>query len=228
MRTRTLVAGLIAAVGLCLPVLAAAQQPIAPPPAAEPAPPAYQPIPPASAVAVPAAFPPTRMRIGFNLVPTPTGSYTSGNGIGSVSGDLGFAFGLLPFFDYFLTPNIFLGFGPTYTFNVKASPSLPGAQAATQLDLLVRIGGQAPVSDVVQLYGYLTPGYSFFMPSDGDSAKGFVLGIHGGGMYTVSPTVFLNAELGYQLGYQKLDVGGQSFDVKDNLFQIALGGGIHI
>ena len=58
----------------------------------------------------------------------------------------------------------------------------------------------------------------------GDSAKGLVVGLHAGAMYDVASNLFLNGQLGYQLGFQKLS----DVDLKSNFLQIGLGVGMRL
>lgn len=170
-------------------------------------------------------YPAGRMRLGLNVVPAPLGT-VKGEAFGfSGSRDLAVAFGVRAFFDYLITPNFFIGFGPTYVFNVKDKDA---DSSGTALDLLLRLGGNAPVSDTLQLYGYLSPGYSIVMPPEGSDAKGLVLGLQAGAMYSLSRTAFLNAELGYQIGFHSVSVLGSDVDLKFSYMQIALGGGIRL
>lgn len=200
--------------GSVMPAAAAAQNtPLSP---AEPA--------PVGATAI-AGDPDGRIRLGLNVVPTPFGSYEAG----PISGDLSFAFGVRAFFDYSITRNFFVGIGPTYTFNVIAKDADPDANPSKQLDLLLRVGGGAPVSDSVQLYGYLSPGYSMLSSSSEDEdAKGAVLGINAGAIFAINPKFFVNGELGYQIGFQKLSIASTTVDVNDKLMQIALGAGVRL
>ena len=89
---------------------------------------------------------------------------------------------------------------------------------------MLRVGAGAPVAEKMQVYGYLSPGYSIVSPPQGDSPKGFVIGAHAGGMMDITPSAFVNAELGYQMGFQS--VSGADF--KTSFFQIGLGAGMHI
>ena len=205
---------------------ARADEAAAPPPegAAPAAEPAAAPAKPASAAASD-----SKMRGGLDLVPTPFGSAKASAGGISATTDLGFAFGLMPFFDYMINNNFFVGIGPTYTLNLK--PKSGGGNAAKELDISLRLGGGAPVADKIQIYGYASPGYSIVFPPSGagsDKAKGFSVGFHAGGMYDVTPTAFVNLELGYLLGFESISVGGASVDDKFSLFQIGLGGGIRL
>ena len=179
---------------------------------------------PVGATAI-AGDPDSRIRLGLNVVPTPLGSFEAG----PVSGDLSFAFGVRAFFDYSLTRNFFVGIGPTYTLNVIAKDADADANPSKQLDLLLRLGGGAPVSDSLQLYGYLSPGYSMLSSSSpNEDAKGAVLGINAGALLALNPKFFLNGELGYQIGFQKISIASTTVDANDKLLQIALGAGVRL
>jgi len=181
--------------------------------------------PPATATTnAPAAAPSeSKMRIALNVVPMPfLGKLSASVGGFSASTDAAFAFGVMPVFDYALNSTFFVGLGPMYTFNVKGK-DVPG-DAAKEIDLMLRVGGGAPVAEKIQVYGYLSPGYSIVSPSSGDSAKGFVIGAHAGGMMDITPSAFVNAELGYQMGFQSVSGG----DFKTSYLQIGLGAGMHI
>ena len=125
----------------------------------------------------------------------------------------------MPVFDYLVLPNVFVGAAPSYTFNVKAKDDT--GDAASQLDLLLRVGYGMPVNEKLGLYGYASPGYSIISPPEGDSAKGLVVGLHAGAMYDVTSNLFLNGQIGYQLGFQKVS----DVDLKSNFLQIGLGVG---
>lgn len=170
-------------------------------------------------------YPDSRMRLGLNVVPAPFGTVKTEVAGVSTSTDLALAFGVRAFFDYLITPNFFIGFGPTYVFNIKTDND---DSSGTALDLLLRLGGNAPVSDTVQLYGYLSPGYSIVMPPEGADAKGLALGLQAGAMYSLSRTAFLNGELGYQIGFHSRSFLGTDVDTKFSYMQIALGGGIRL
>jgi hypothetical protein len=195
--------------------------------AADPAPgsSASEETPPATATTnAPAAAPSdSKMRIALNVVPMPfLGTLKVSAGGFSGSSDAAFAFGVMPVFDYALNSNFFVGLGPMYTFNVKGKDST--ADAAKEIDIMLRVGAGTPVAEKIQVYGYLSPGYSIISPSAGDSAKGFVVGAHAGGMMDITPSAFVNAELGYQLGFQSVS----GADLQTRFFQIGLGAGMHI
>lgn len=160
----------------------------------------------------------SKMRLGVTLVPMPLGSFKTG----PASLDSAVAFGVMPVFDYLVLPNVFVGVAPSYTFNVK--PKDVTGDAASQLDLLLRVGYQMPLGEKLGVYGYASPGYSIISPPEGDSAKGLVVGLHVGAMYDLASNLFLNGQVGYQLGFQKLS----GVESKTDFLQIGLGVGMRL
>jgi hypothetical protein len=228
MKVRTLCSMMIAMTGLMVFVAnARADEPA--PAAGEaatlpPAAPTEPPPPTATAAGSVGGASDTKMRVALNLVPMPFLGTLKANvpGFGSSSTDAAFAFGVLPIFDYSITSNFFVGFSPLVTLNVKGKDQT--GDASKEYDFMLRVGGNLPLADKLQVYGYLNPGYSIISPSQGDSAKGFVVGAHAGAMFDVATNVFLNGELGYQLGFQSVD----GADLQSRFFQIGLGGGMRI
>jgi hypothetical protein len=212
MRVKSLCFAMIALAGLVTTKAAQAQDT----PAATTPPPVESPA--ATAAASGSTTSASKMRLGINLVPMPYGSF---NALG-MSQTSSFAFGVMPAFDYLVHPNFFVGIGPTYTFNVK-SKDAPG-DAASQLDILLRLGGGAPIAEKLHLFGYLAPGYSIVSPPQGDSAKGLTVGAHAGAIYELATSLFLNGTLGYQVGMQKV----MDVDLKTNYLQVALGVGMRL
>jgi len=192
-------------------------------PAAAPVDPAATPPPTATATGGAAAgASASKMRLGVTLVPMPMGSLKT-NVLGAeTSIDSAMAFAIMPVFDYFVIPNLFVGVAPSYAFNVKGKDSM--GDAASQLDLLLRVGYGLPVAEKLGVYGYASPGYSIISPPEGDSAKGLVVGLHAGAMYDLASNLFLNGQVGYQLGFQKLS----GTDFKSNYLQIGLGVGMRL
>jgi hypothetical protein len=90
------------------------------------------------------------------------------------------------------------------------------------------VGGNAKVADTIMLYGYAAPGYGIVMPSVGENAKGFVVGFAGGAMLALTPGMYLNGEVGYQVGYQKVKVLNADVDAKTNFMHIGVGLGFRI
>ena len=172
----------------------------------------------------------SKVRVGVTLVPTPIGLLevrepgTAEEGVRS-----GFAFGVMPVVDFALHRNVFVGLAPSYTFHVRAVGADPDVQPGNELDILLRLGGGANVVDRLYLYGYLAPGYSFTrdLPNNTHS-RGPVLGFHAGGMFDATARFFVNAELGYQKGFQKTSVDGIDIDYNTNFIQVGLGTGVRL
>lgn len=172
----------------------------------------------------------SKMRVGLTLVPMPFGRLTTGTVFPGVavsgSADAEFAFGVLPYFDFAVTRYFFVGLAPQLTFGIK--PQNVSGDAAREFDFLVRLGGNAPVADTIQLYGYIAPGYSVVMLPHLDDGTGLVLGFHGGAIFDLSSKLYLNGELGYQFGYQSTSILGQSVDTHTNYFHLGLGVGLRL
>jgi hypothetical protein len=172
------------------------------------------------------------LRLGITLAPMPTGTLKTGLGDVEKSDSSAFAFAIAPTLDYSINQFVFVGLAPQYIFNVKTKDD--SGSAGSELDLRLRVGGNAKVADTLMLYGYLAPGYGFvMMPDDAkvagvDNPKGFVLGFAAGAMLDFTPSVFGNAELGYQVGYQKTTAGAVDFKAKTNFLHIGIGLGFRI
>jgi hypothetical protein len=232
MRVKTLCSVMLGMTGLALSMTAQAQDaPAGGTPAegaaaagAPPAAPAPEAPPPTATATVAAAgAPASTMRIAINVVPMPfLGKLKASAGGADFTADAAVAFGIMPVFDYLVSPNFFVGVAPMDTLNVKGKDG--NGDAAKEIDLMLRIGGGAPVSEKAQIYGYVSPGYSIIQPPSGDSPKGFTVGAHVGGMMDLTSAVFVNLEVGYQLGLQKVD----GVDFQTRFFQVGLGAGMHI
>jgi hypothetical protein len=140
------------------------------------------------------------MRLSGSVDLVPMGEFANEQ----ASVDAAFAYGGTLSFAYDVHPNFAVGIAPRYVLGLKAK-DVEG-DAATQLDIPLRLIGGAPLADgKARVYGYAAPGYSIVMPPEGDSWKGFMLGFGAGGMYAVTPKLMILAEVGYTLGFQKVE-----------------------
>ena len=176
----------------------------------------------------------SKMRLGIVLSPMPLGTFkTKALGM-EQSTDASFAFGIMPTFDFGIGEFFFVGAAPQFIFNVKGKDKVGGQdpKAAKELDLRVRAGANAKVADTIRVFGYAAPGYSIVMvpdkPDGMDNPAGMVLGFAAGAMADIAPTTYLSAEIGYQLGYQKMDFGGTSIDSKSNYMHVGVGIGFRM
>jgi hypothetical protein len=195
---------------------APAPEPAAPPPTARAAGPAAH------------AAAESKMRLGITIVPMPFGSLKTNAFGADMSQGSAFAFGVMPTLDFRPNPHVFVGLGPSYIVGVK--PKGTTGDGEKELDLMLRVGGGGSVAERVYVYGYVSPGFSIIFPPQGDSAKGPLVGFHAGALYDVVANFFVSAELGYQVGFQKITNPLLTTESKasSNFFQIGLGAGIHI
>lgn len=196
----------------------ASAQPEGAPPAAPPpegAPPAAAAPEAAPAPApVPAGEEP-KMQAGLNLLPMLLGKGKADNG----SYDLKFAYGVGLHFDYAVIPGLTVGIAPQAIFNVKAKD---GGDAAKQFDLLARIAYAYTVMPKLAVGAEVLPGYSIIVPKEGSNGKGFLVAFGAFGAYDVTDQVFVNLNVGYQMGLQKAD----GLKTNTRYLRIALGGGV--
>ena len=83
---------------------------------------------------------------------------------------------------------------------------------------------------IAELEEYLTEhakreSYAVLTPPKGSNSSGFVLGFHGGAWYDVTSRFFVNAQIGYQFGYQSVS---SNLDLGSNYFLFGLGAGTRI
>jgi hypothetical protein len=67
----------------------------------------------------------------------------------------------------------------------------------------------------------------FGLPSD-TLGRGPVVGLHGGGRFDLGAAFFVNAEVGFQAGFQTASVDGSSQEYYASFMQIGLGAGVRI
>ena len=143
----------------------------------------------------------------FKLMPV--GTVT----VGSASADTAVAFAIQGFFDYEIVRYLYIGAAPQLILNVKDKDA---SSSGEQLDLFARIMVRYPVGQKIQLYGYLAPGFSVIFvpdkPSGFSNPTGFVLGFAGGVSYSITPSLFVGGEIGYQIGFQSS--GGTDFKTR--------------
>jgi hypothetical protein len=164
----------------------------------------------------------------------PSGEFRfEANGEEEDSADLETAYGIGAQFDYWVTEQISIGFAPRYILNII--PENEEGDSATQIDLAVRAQYNHVVDPQMTGFAFVAPGYSIVkLPEEAegfDDPAGLVLGFGVGGRYALDEKLFLQGELGYQLGYQGTEVsfGGESIDVTfaTNLLHLGVGVGSH-
>ena len=169
----------------------------------------------------------SKMRVGVTLVPTPVGRLHAGSGSEATFANP-FTFAVMTTFDFVPHPNVFIGLAPSYTFHIRAEGA-DQIDPSREFDLLLRFGYTALVADRLHAYGYVAPGYSFISGAvQGAPSQGPVVGLHGGGLFDLTSTVFLDVELGYQAGFQQGSSSSMGNDLRASLLQIGAGIGVRI
>ena len=168
--------------------------------------------------------------LGAQIDLLPTGTLTTDGAGPPIDGDYdaAFAFGIGVNFDYDLTPNISIGLAPRVIFNVIADAASDDADSDKEIDLRARVRAHFPIADKLEAFGFLAPGYSIIvLPSDFDidNPAGLVVAFGAGLSYDVSDKLYLTGEIGYQLGFQSVDVGGQSIDNTTDYLHFGFGAG---
>jgi hypothetical protein len=174
------------------------------------------------------ARPPTQMRFSAMLVPTPIGNVRDGSGGSEDTFGTQPTVGVMAAFDFVTRANVFVGLAPSYVAGIKARADYD-VVSSREFDLLVRLGYAHPLGERFHVYGYLAPGYSFVSGRiPGLNAQGPVLGVHAGGLFDLTPSFFLAAELGYQAGFQRSTFEPTDVAMASSFVQIGLGVGARI
>jgi hypothetical protein len=166
------------------------------------------------------------LSLGALVLPMPTGRIETRVFGGRSTEDADPALGLAAWLDLRLHRNFSLGFVPQLTFNVKADGSR--GDPARELDLLVRATAWVPVAPTVDLHLFAAPGYSLiFLPDDldgFDNPRGFVLQFGAGASFSVTRSLSLIAQLGYQFGDQETEGPlGIDVDVSTKYLHVGFG-----
>jgi hypothetical protein len=223
-------------VGLTLFAVGATARAEAPAPADVAPAPAVVAPPPAGAVVAPApaavgAPPQRRIDLGLAFLPMGFGKITAPFGVAEVTGGASFAYGVGLAASYRVIAGLSLGLAPQAIFNVqyKVYPSqLMNPGAASEYDLMARVGYTLPIVDTIGLYAEVLPGYSIISLPGATPAKGFVLGAGAGVVMDVTDCVFANVGAGYQVGFQTVSQMGMSVDNTSRYLRVVLGGGVRL
>lgn len=123
-----------------------------------------------------------------------------------------------------VTPNVAWIVAPRVLANIKGEE---GTESATQLDLRLGLTFGAPVAPLIYAFGYGLAGYSMIFPPDegGESytPQGLIVAGGAGAGYLVGPRMMLVGSFGYQIGFQKANIQGQSVTLKDDLLDFTVG-----
>jgi hypothetical protein len=190
---------------------------------------------PAAVVTAPAeaATSAGRFRVGVSFLPMLGGSVALGPTGSSTSYNLDAAKGLGLWFGYRIVAGLSVGIAPQLVFGLSAKDSAgyPLIDSEKEYDLMARIAYAYTVIPRLDVYAELLPGYSLVTYNDikegvqTPRAHGAVLGGGLGAAFDITGHLFVNAGIGYQVGFQKSH-GISLRDVKTSFLRIALGVGV--
>jgi outer membrane protein with beta-barrel domain len=180
-----------------------------------------------------------RVSLGAQVELLPYGQISGGSDDASIDEDAAFAYGVAANLDFHLNRFLSIGLAPRLILNVTSKDQDPDQEdedALKQVDARVRVKGTFPVGPMLDLYGYVAPGYSWILADDNtfgpvqvDDATGFVAAFAAGASFDLTPSFFLNGEVSYQLGFQQTtaSVGPieGDFDFKSDYLSVGLGAG---
>jgi hypothetical protein len=112
----------------------------------------------------------------------------------------------------------------------------PGLESdgTTQVDLAVRITGAVPLARNLDLFGQLSPGYSFLSGTSNRFAatrpRGFLIGAGAGLAYALTPSFAVHGEVGVTRGsqHQDIEVDGERFETPAETSFLHLGVGMRV
>jgi hypothetical protein len=155
------------------------------------------------------------------------GKYTAVYGGFRISADAAFAPGVSLSVGYRVFRGLTLGIAPQALFNVgtKEDPTMAGVPVimSREFDLMARVAYVCPIVETIALYAEVLPGFSLIMPSQGDVARGFVIGFGLGAIMDLTEQTYINLAGGYQWGFQSRTADAATTDVKTEYVRIALG-----
>jgi hypothetical protein len=179
------------------------------------------------------------VELGAQVDLLPYGKISGGTDSASLNEDAAFAYGVAANLDFHLNRFLSIGLAPRMIFNVTTKDqdaNQNDGDALKQFDARLRLKGSFPVASIVDLYGYVAPGYSWILADDNsfgpvhvDDASGLAVAVAIGTTIDLTPGFFVNGEVAYQLGFQSTtaSVAGVDgdFDFKSDYLSIGLGAG---
>jgi hypothetical protein len=195
--------------------------------------------PPVAVTSSVAPAPVRRLQVGVAFLPMSLGKFTAVYGGMRIPADAAFAPGVSISVGYQIIPRyLSVGLAPQVIFNVgtKEDPTGAGLPVvmSRELDVMARVVGSLPLVDTIAIYAEALPGYSLILPSEGNTAKGFVLAGGVGVVMDLADRTFVNLGVGYQQGYQtRVDTSviegvtsKVTTDVRTEYWRVALGVGM--
>lgn len=180
-----------------------------------------------------AAVSANNFQLGVAFLPVLSGRLTTGPSSSETSSHLDSTYGLGLSFAYRLLAGLSVGIAPQVVFRLtsKDDGGYPVIDSEKEYDLMARIAYAYAVAPHLDVYVEVLPGYSFVtfnkivVGSQAPPARG-VVGAGGlGATFSITDGFFVNAGVGYQVGFQ-VSHGISTRAVSTQFLRIAIGGGV--
>ncbi|MEO7730450.1 MAG: hypothetical protein ABIY55_05720, partial [Kofleriaceae bacterium] len=189
--------------------------------------PMSSPTPPPAGGAVTASAPAHLGAASVQLDILPAGSISAAGMAMTTTRDTATTVGVTAALEYFLIPQVAVGFAPGVVFGVKSDE--PEPSSATQLDVRGRLRFGQLQRDGLALSGYVTLGGSWlFLPQHAGTSSGASTGFGFGVSYPLRNGSFMMFELGYQFGDQSVAGGVADVEISTQQLHIGLGVGSYL
>jgi hypothetical protein len=167
-----------------------------------------------------------KLRVGLSFLPMGMGKYSYSTGLGKVTADAAFAYGVALSASYEVIPHLWVGVSPQAIFNVKLKAPDVGTEnpTARQYDLMARVAYALSITDNTTVYAEVLPGYSLITSDAGP--KGLVVAVGAGAMMDLDDRFYVNLGGGYEIGFQSWVDGKNVNESRTRYIRIALGGGV--
>ena len=174
-----------------------------------------------------------RVQVGVAFLPMVLGKVATGPSGHSTSSNLDASYGVGLSIGYRILSGLSVGIAPQVVFHLSSKDygGYPVIESEKEYDLMARIAYAYTVIPKLDIYAEVLPGYAIvtynqiILGVQSPNAKGIVLGGGVGAAFAITDRLFVNAGVGYQLGFQKVSYIRDD-DVKTKFLRIALGGGV--
>ena len=147
-------------------------------------------------------YKPLRVGVQLELLPVGAIGFTPKYGEVETRTDTTATFAVTARLDYDIAPHIRVGAAPRLILAVEREG---GEAVGREVDLRARGTVHGKLGRMVELHGFLSPGFATSIPEDSDvkKAQGFIFGAGVGANLVLSEAFYLNTELAYQWGFQR-------------------------
>jgi hypothetical protein len=179
--------------------------------------------------------PEKKFQVGVQFLPVVLGRVATGPAGNDSTYALERTYGFGIWASYRLLAGLSVGLAPQIILPLSAKDSAGYTiiDAEKEYDLLARLAYTQRTFSSLDVYAEVLPGYGFVtydkitLGVNPPTARGLVLGAGLGAIYSLTDLWFVNAGVGYQMGFQ-VSHGISDREVRTRFLRIALGGGVRL